>query len=164
MKIHSGHLTVLVVFLALLGTVHLHKTDFIQLAQGTHQVQQQETAVADLHVVPNPLRSDNQNVVEHSSQCIWPDEPANETFVRQLIRTDGTVTQVQEPVWRQTIHVPRAISTIEIVDSAGTRWKLISGEATKGAPLTGRIQREAGETFFIHEDNRVCFGKWQLVR
>jgi len=163
MKIHSGHLTIIIVFLALLGAAHLHKADIIDLAQGTHQFQQQG-AIADLHVVPNPLK--DSSVVEYRSQCVWPqDEPAqNETFVRELIQTDGTARTVTEPVWRQTIQVPRDIAAIEIVDTTGTRWKLISGEATKGAELTGRIQREAGETYFIHEDERVCFGKWQLVR
>ena len=160
MKIASGHLTLIIIVLALLAGAHLHKEDLLQLAQGP-TVQQQETMV-DLQPVPIPTPTFDSKIVEYRSQCWWPEEdPAPRE--RELIQVDGTVKRVTEPVWRQTIQAPRAISAIEIVDSSGNRWRLISGAAQKGVQLTGRIQKEDGQTYFVNEDANVCFGRWLLV-
>lgn len=161
MKIHSGHLTIIIIALALLVGAHLHKEDLIQLAQGPPAAQQEEVVATntDLQPVPTFEVDDNTFVSRHSTQCIWPDFVPEPT-VRELVQVDGTIKQVTEPVWRQTIQPPRAIEAIEIVDTSGNRWRLISGKAQKGEQLAGRITREDGQTYFIDEQGAT---RWLLV-
>jgi|TARA_B100002003_G_C14061601_1_gene511030 hypothetical protein len=163
MKIRSGHLTLIIIVGALLGFAHLHQEDIIQLVQ-VPQTQQETVADLDLQPIPRllPTPTFDNKIVEYRSQCWWPEEDLAPRE-RELIQVDGTVKRVTEPVWRQTIQAPRAISAIEIVDSSGNRWRLVSGAAQKGVQLTGRIHREDGQTYFVNEDANVCYGRWLLV-
>jgi hypothetical protein len=160
MKIHSGHLTIIIIALALLVGAHLHKEDLIQLAQGPPTTQQKEVVVTNPDLQPVPTFEVDDTFVSHGTQCIWPDFTAPEPFVRELVQVDGTKRLVTEPVWRQTIQPPRAIAAIEIIDSSGNRWKLISGRAQKGERLAGKITREDGQTYFIDE---LSATRWLLV-
>lgn len=164
MKIKSGHLTLLILFMATLFGAHWHADDIRRLAGPGAQEKRHSPEQA---TVDSNDRIDDKTVHVHTTQCWWPPETEeNIPPERIALEVDGTPRRLTLPVWRPHVTAPRAVRTVEIVDGSGNRWRLISGGTEglqKEVQLTGRISHENGETYFVHEDGNACFGRWVLV-